>query len=161
MRCKVQTNINQKLLPSQVKYFKEEIINEILTIISEKPNIERILNVVVDPKIVSMKLIETEEGYSNEGQRLAGYKLIIELNIKEKITYVADEKTQSVHVAYFENMKSLFIVLPKEINCINTCELFRSNRIFVTPYVEAVKARKLDCRNIHKCILLLVNAIIC
>lgn len=151
----------QNVFPKNPKYFKEEIVSEILTIPCQKPNMERISKIIVSPEVINTRLIETEIGYSNEGQNLAGYKLVIELNIKEKVTYVADEKTQSVHAAHFENMKSIFVILPKEINGENICELIRSNRFQVTPYIEAVKWTMLDCRNIHKCIMLFIDVKLC
>lgn len=163
MKCKAnsQCSINSDIFPSTAQYFKEELVTEMLSIPTQKPDMERILNVLVDPKIVSTRLVQTEEGYSNEGQRLAGYKLVVELNIREKVTYVADEETQSVHAAHFEKMKSIFIVLPKEINGVPTCDLFRADRIMVTPYIEAVKTRMLDARTIYKCMLLFVDITIC
>ena len=148
-------------LPETTKYFKEELISEVLTIPVPKPNIERILKVLISPEIVDVKLIETEIGQSNEGQNLTGNKLVIELNIKEKITYVANDKSQSVHAAHYENMKSIFVVLPNEVKGQKVCDLLRANRLTITPYIEAVKTRVLDSRTIYKCILLFVDIKIC
>ncbi|AOR23340.1 hypothetical protein [Clostridium taeniosporum] len=161
MKCNANIVMGSNLLPTTAKYFKEEIFSEILTIPEQKPDMERILKVLVSPEIVDINLVETEVGYSNEGQNLTGYKLVVELNIKEKITYVANEKTQSVHAAHFENMKSIFVVIPKEINGQDVCELVRANRISVTPYIEAAKATMLDCRRIHKCVMLFVDVKFC
>lgn len=161
MKCNVNVGTSQNMLPITAKYFKEEIISEVLTIPSQKPNMERILKTLVSPEVVDFKLIETEVGYSNEGQNLTGYKLVVEVNIKEKITYVADEKTQSVHAAHYENMKSIFVVLPKEINGEEICELIRANRLAITPYIEAVKTRMIDCRTISKCVMLFIDVKIC
>ncbi|AOR23332.1 hypothetical protein [Clostridium taeniosporum] len=154
-------SIGSNLLPTDPKYFKEELISEILTIPVQKPDMERILKVLVNPKLVNTKIVETEVGMSNEGQNLTGYKLVVEFNIQEKIVYVANEKSQSVHAAHFENMKSIFVVLPKEINGEDVCQLVRANRITVTPYVEAIKTRILDCRRIQKCVMLFVDVKIC
>lgn len=161
MKCNANVMIGSHSIPETAKYFKEELISEILTIPSQKPNMERILKVLVNPEVESIKLIKTEVGMSNEGQNLTGYKLVVEINIQEKITYVADEKTQGVYAAHFENMKSIFIVLPKEFEGQDICELVRSNRISVTPYIEAVKARMLDCRRVYKCIMLFVDVKMC
>lgn len=161
MKCNLDIGTSQGMLPFKSEYFKEELISEVLTIPSQKPNMERILKILISPEIVDFKVVETEVGYSNEGQNLTGYKLVVELNIKQKITYVADEKTQSVHAAHYENMKSIFIVLPKEINNQDICELIRANRLAITPYIEAAKSRMLDCRRFHKCVMLFLDVKIC
>lgn len=161
MICNSKFIANDNILPTNCKYFKEEIISEVLTIPCPKPDMERILKTLIQAEIVDMKIIETEVGYSNEGQNLTGYKLVVELNIREKISYVADECRQSVHGANFESIKSIFIVIPKTLNGVDTYELFQEGKILVTPYIEAVTARMLDKRTIHKCIMLFLDTTIC
>lgn len=161
MKCNGNIVMGSNNLPETTKYFKEELISEALTIPMPKPNIERILKVLISPEIVDINLVETEIGQSNEGQNLTGYKLVVELNIKEKITYVAKDKSQSVHAAHYENMKSVFVVVPKDVNGEKVCDLLRANRLTVTPYIEAVKTRVLDYRTIYKCIMLFVDVKIC
>lgn len=151
----------QNILPDNAVYFKEEEISEVLTIPCQKPDIENILSVIVSPEVEDMRVISTEVGKSNEGQILTGTKLVIELRIKEKITYVADEQTQSVHAAHYENLKSFFVILPNEINGQDVCDLLRANRISVNPYIEAVNTRKLDERTIFKCVLLFIDVKLC
>lgn len=161
MNCGGRVRIIQDIMPSKVDYFKEEVISERLIIPSQKPDIERILNVIVSAEVEDVNLIETEVGMSNEGQNLTGYKLVVELKIKEKVTYVANEECQSVHSAHYESMKSMFIILPTEYNGEDTCSLVRADRIQVSPYIEATKAKMIDGRTIHKCVLLLVDVKFC
>lgn len=151
----------QNIIPAESSYFKEEAICEVLAIPPEKPDMERILDVMVWPEIENIKLVETEEGYSVEGQRLSGAKVVVEIRLKEKVTYVANEPTQSVHAAHFEYLKSMFIVVPKEINGKPSCSLIKSGKLNVNPYVESVTTRMLDCRNIHKCVMLFLDVTIC
>ncbi len=161
MSCNKGTKIIQNIIPEKVKYFKEEAISERLVIPSQKPDIERILNVLVSAEVEDVNLVDTEVGMSNEGQNLTGYKLVVELKLKEKVIYVADEDCQSVHSAHYESMKSIFVILPKEYNGEDVCDLVRANRIQVNPYIEATKACMLDERTIHKCVLLLVDVKFC
>lgn len=162
MKCKANSCTDQSyILPKESKYFKEELVSEILKIPCQKPDMEKILDVMVWPEIVDIKLVETEVGKSNEGQYLSGEKLVVEVNLKEKVTYIANEPTQSVHAAHFERLKSLFIILPTEIDGKDTCDLVRGDRIQVTPYIEATKFRMLDCRTIHKCTMLFVDIKLC
>lgn len=161
MYCKANSYAKQNMLPTVVDHFKEELVSEVLTIDSCKPEIERILDILVSPDVVNYRLVNTQVGESNEGQLLTGYKLVVELKLKEKITYVANEPTQSVHAQHFEFMKSIFVVLPSEVNGKDTCDLVRAGRLQITPYIEAIKYRKLDCRSIHNCVMIFLDVKIC
>ncbi|MGL5084708.1 MAG: hypothetical protein ACRC68_03175 [Clostridium sp.] len=142
----------------EMKYFKEDIVEEILCLPTQKPDMERVLDILVSADVLSYKLIETETAVSNEGQNLSGIKLVVKLKIKEKVTYVANRCTQPVHAAHYEHIKNVFIILPKEIDGENTCKLIKKNKIKVNCFVEAIEYVQVDCRCIHKCVLLLVNA---
>lgn len=156
MSFRIDYSPNQ-VLPENVQYFKEEIINEILTIPCSSPDIERLLKTLVDVTVEETKIIKTEKGLSNEGQILTGSKLVIKLRIKEKITYVADECRQSVHASSYENIKNTFIILPEEIDGEQVCNLLKKGKLRITPYVECVESRMLDKRTIHKCVMLIVD----
>ena len=161
MYCKSQPYLQQNMLPKEAKYFKEELVSEILTIPPQKPDIERILDILVWPEVVNIKFIDTPVGMSNEGQYLSGNKLVVEINLKEKVTYVACEPTQSVHAAHYETLKSMFVILPSEIDGKSMCDLVRADRIQVTPYIEASKFRMLNERTIHKCVMVFLDVKIC
>jgi len=160
MYCKSGACI-QDILPENAEYFKEELITETLVIPPQKPNMERILDMLVWAEVEDMNLIETEKGVSNEGQRLTGYKLVVELKLKEKLTYVALEPSQSAHAAHYEMFKSMFVILPEEINGKSACDLFRANRLSVIPYVECTHSRMIDCRTIHKCVMVFLDVKAC
>ena len=161
MKCNNMKSCYQTNLPLTSDYFKEEVVSETLTIPCQKPDMERILDVLVWPEIANYELIATETGKSFEGQNLTGYKLAIEVLLKQKVTYVADRPEQDVHAAHFEYLKSTFIVVPKEIDGLDICDIVNSGRISITPYVEAVHAKMVDCRTIQKCVLVLVDAKLC
>ncbi|MEG0318558.1 MAG: hypothetical protein RR448_00540 [Niameybacter sp.] len=152
----------QGVLPTEAMYFKEEIVCEVLSIPLQKPDMERMLDVMIWPEIVHVSLVDTPKGRSYEGQNLSGLKLVAEVNLKEKVTYVANEPKQSAHAAYYETLKSVFVVLPeKSPNGTDICELFRANRLTVCAYVEDVCARMLDSRTIHQCVMLFVDIKLC
>lgn len=145
-------------MPEYVHYFQEVNIVETLVIPEEKPDMEKLSSVIVSPKVVATKLISTPIALSYEGQNLSGHKLIVELNLQEKIKYVADMPNQSIHAAHYDNiMKSVFVVVPEIYNGHRVCDLIRKNKFSVTPYVEDVYAVMKDCRTIYKCITLLVD----
>lgn len=147
--------------PENIKYFKEEKFCQTLKIPRSNPDIENIYDVFVNPRIIDMKLVKTNTGLSNEGQQLTGYKLIVELCIEQKITYVAEEPTQSIFAVHYESLKSMYIVLPEYINGKNVSDLFKSSRINVTPLLEHTYTRKLDLKTFNVCMLLFLDVQIC
>lgn len=154
-----QDNYSPNLtLPENAEYFKEELIKELLVIPDAKPDIENILDILVWVDVIEYKLITTEKGTANSGQNLSGLKLVVKIRLKEKVMYVADRCTQSVHAAHYETIKSLFIILPEKIDGMDTCKLVKRKQLKVIPYVEAVCFRKLNERCIQKCVMLLVEA---
>lgn len=144
--------------PKDPKYFTQLSIPETLTIPSPKPDMEQLLSVTVDTVIESIKLIDTPVALSNEGQHLSGCKLVIEIKLREKIKYVADEPTQTVHAAHFENvLKSVFVIVPCEVNGQSTKNLLSKNKVIVTPYIEDIYAEMTDKRTIFKNVTLFID----
>ncbi|MEG0857422.1 MAG: hypothetical protein RSG52_13185 [Terrisporobacter sp.] len=156
-------NLSPKLniIPENLNYFKEELLSETIILDYNKPDIESVSEVLVTPEVASYKVISTQVGKSNEGQSLTGYKLVVEIKLTVNVTYVANDCSQSVHGQGFETMKSIFVIIPATIGTIDTCKLVMSEKIQVTPYIEFVKFRELDCRRINSCIMLLVNVTTC
>jgi hypothetical protein len=144
--------------PSDPKYFAQISIPETLIIPEPKPDMEQLLAVLVEPVVESLKIIDTPLALSDEGQYLSGCKLIVELKLKEKIKYVADEPTQTVHAAHYEKvLKSVFIIVPCEVEGISTRRLLDKNRVIVTPYIEDIYAKMIDKRTIFKNITIFIN----
>lgn len=138
--------------------FTEVAIPEIVTLPEVKPDMEQLLSVMVDAKVVSLRIIDTPEGISNEGQILTGKKLSIELLLKQKVKYIADEPTQSVHAAHFEHVvNSLWVIVPKQIGCKKIEDLLRDGKLIVTPYIEDIYGEQMDKRTIFKNITVLVH----
>ncbi|MGL5767547.1 MAG: hypothetical protein ACRCX8_18095 [Sarcina sp.] len=160
MYCKTNSCM-QSIMPKTALYFKEEILDDILIIPNQKPDLDRILDITAWAEVEDYKLIETETGLSYEGQRLTGKKLVVEVKIKEKLIYVAEVVEQSAHAAHYEKFKSIFVILPEKIGDKYICDLVRANRIQITPYVEDLCYRKLNEREIHRCLLLFVDVKLC
>lgn len=121
------------MMPTKVKYFKEEIISELINLPENNPDMKGILNTLVSANIEETKLIKTEKGLSNEGQKLTGYKLLVKVKIKEKIMYIADYCTQPLHAVHKEDIVNLFIILPKKIENIDICTLLNNKKLVITP----------------------------
>ncbi len=145
-------------LPLNPQYFTEISIPELVSIPEEKPDIEMLLSCMVEAEIISTRLIKTSCMKSYEGQLLSGRKLILELLLRQKVTYVADIDVQSEHSAHFENQtNSIFIIVPQRVNNTAIETLFKKNRIITTPYIEDIYCEKMDSRTIFKNIVLLLD----
>lgn len=141
-----------------LSYFKDEIVGGILSVPTQNLSMGKLLDVMMWVDVVETKLIETPKGRSYEGQYLTGYKLRVQLKLKEKMSYLEQEITQSAYAIHYETLKSLFITMPQEIEGKSVQELYRANRITVVPSVEGICSRMLDERTVYRCAMLSVQA---
>jgi hypothetical protein len=133
--------------------FKQFNVQENVCLPCAKPDIEQITKVMAEVVIISTRVIKTPSTgniSSMEGQVLTGWKLIVEGEVQQKVEYVADEPTQSVHAAHFKIPFSTFIVLP--------ADFVPGTPLIVTPYIEDIFAKQLNKRCIFKNITILVTA---
>lgn len=144
-----------EVFPNCPKAFTEMSIMENLTIPVHKPDIEQILQVIAEIKVLSKRVIETPVGKSSSGIVSTGVKLVIELCLKEKIVYVADEPSQPVHAAEFEKVFSSFIILPK-LTVPITPSL--PNLITAEAFIEDIFIKLIDKRSIFKNVTAFFNA---
>jgi hypothetical protein len=109
-----------------------------LVIPSVKPDMEEIVRVIAEVVIITTKVIRTPINLtgSSEGQILPGWKLVVEGELTQKIEYVADEPTQSVHAAHFNVPFRTYIVLPE-----NFCE---PSAVNVVGYIEDIYIQQID-----------------
>ncbi|HEX9061475.1 MAG TPA: DUF3794 domain-containing protein [Clostridia bacterium] len=137
-------------LPQCPSIFKQFAVQETLVLPDVKPDIKQIIKIVAQIVINSTRVIQTPVGQSLEGQILTGFKLIVEGEIRQKIEYVADECTQSVHAAHFCVPFSTFIVLP------STYRL--GTPVHVTGYIEDLCVEPVNERSIFKNLILFLDA---
>lgn len=152
------SGILNKNMPVKVKYFSELSISGNLLITKENPSIDNIISFVVYPRIKTTKLIESELGVSNDGQSLSGYKLIVEVEITEKLKYVSRNADRSIHGITFDRItKSCFIVVPGIINGHRVCDLVRKKQLVARPYIEDAYVAIRDSRSIFQNIIILID----
>lgn len=138
-------------------WFIQFASDENIIVPAEKPDIEEISSVIVDPEIISLRVVNTAKGISNEGQHLTGKKIVAEIKLRQKIMYVANTETQSVHVVENEYYQSAFIVIPTKICGTDPEVLLECNYLQAKILVENIFAEKIDKRNIAKIIHLLLK----
>lgn len=136
-------------LPKYSRYFKQFQVQEVCNIPNEKPDIEKILRLIVSVEIIFTKIISTSKGISNEGQKLTGIKLLVRGKLIQKLEYIATGPQQAVHAAEFENPFSTYIVLDE---CILNNGTFE-----VTPYIEDIYIKQIDKRSVFKNITIFLN----
>ncbi|MGO5075973.1 DUF3794 domain-containing protein [Clostridium sporogenes] len=130
--------------------FKQLSKNKIFKIPIKKPNIEEIINIIVDAKIGDTKVIKGIKGKSIEGQILTGYKLIVEGTLSENIEYTSCWKKQSIHSVHFKMPFSSYIILPEYYK--------EGDFIKVEAEIEDVSFRVINNRTVFNNIIFLLIA---
>lgn len=147
-----------KDLPKDIKYFKEELFSNVISSSNLNKPILSIISASVDCNINSIKLINTQVRTSNEGQKLTGKKLLVEINISYKIKYLSDSKEKYLYILKERCTKVVYIVLPKSIGDYKIEDLVRRKKIKVRSYVENLYVEKRKDNSLYIRNLLLLNA---
>ncbi|MGL4737371.1 MAG: hypothetical protein ACRCW2_07970 [Cellulosilyticaceae bacterium] len=145
--------------PDNPMYFKEQALSEIFTVGEDLLDITKIIDVMVEPSIRNIRLLETDEGVSHEGQIATGYEVLVEVLFKEKILYLGNVSNQPIQGCYFEVPKTFAIVVPRTIDYIPFKEIYNQGLIRVDPYIEKVYGRALDNRTIQVCMLFFLDLV--
>lgn len=132
-------------------------IPETIIIPEQKPDIEQLETLSISVNILRKKVILTPVSTvpNEEGKNLTGYKLIIEGELNQEITYVADVAEQSVHTAHFMIPFSAFIIIPAPVPVVPVDQIHYN----VEAYVEDVFITSVCKRQIFKNITLLLRAV--
>lgn len=113
-------------------YWTQISIPENLLVPNEKPPIEELYSVNISVQIISKKVITTPRSGgvdsdppadNNEGKKLTGRKLLIEGFLCQTVSYIAAVADQSMHSVQFSVPFSAFIVVPKEIDGVDTKDI--------------------------------------
>ncbi|WP_053956605.1 DUF7507 domain-containing protein [Inediibacterium massiliense] len=136
---------NEVIIDAGLKIFKQISVEENVVIPPQKPDAEEILEVKVEVEIDETYYIKTPVVTSYEGQVLTGNKLIVEGTLKQKVLYIADEPTQSVHAAHFHVPFSTFLVLPQD--CKN-CGLVKVEGIVEDVFFQLLEDKRTVFKNI-------------
>ena len=140
-----QLEINSTISNFKCIYKTEKIYRE-----KCKPCIEGVNSISADIDILEYHLVKTIEGKSNEGQKLTGYKIVLEGLIKEVIEYSSVEDDGLVYAISEDIPFSTFIILPSN---------FKVGSKITNDYViEELDFKKRDKNSIYTNICLLFIA---
>ena len=143
--------------PTAPTNFTQIAVMETFTLPAAKPDIEQITKVTIDTVIISTSVIATPIGTGVGGNILTGAKLVVEGKLRQKVEYVANEPTQSVHAAEFEMPFSTFVVIPLPVGPI-TPQL--ATKYPVEAFIEDVYINQVDARTIFKNVTVFLNVTI-
>ncbi len=104
------------------------VFNNIVKPSKEMPKVNQIISVIIEPTILSYKIINTMKGRSIEGEYLTGKKLRVELNIRKNILYVADLNDQNVYLIENTYYQVAYITVPEYIEGTKLDLLVRYNK---------------------------------
>lgn len=141
---------NPSRFPVSCTIFKQFSVQEYVTIPLQKPCAEEILNCLVEVEIEQIKGIKTPSAMSYEGQILRGHKAVIEGNLHQKLVYIADDSSQSVHAAHFTTPFSTYIILPEDY--------VKGTPLHINSVIEDVYYKLMDKRRIFKNVTLYLEA---
>ena len=140
--------------PTAPTNFTQIAVMETFKLPIAKPDIEQIIKVTIDTIIISTTVVATPTGTGVGGSILTGAKLIVEGKLRQKVEYVANEPTQSVHAAEFEMPFSTFVVITRPVLPI-TPQL--ALKYPVEAFIEDVYIKQVDARTIFKNVTVFLN----
>lgn len=139
------------------EFFTQICSMENVELPSNLPDIEQVVSSVVEPEVISIKAINTMKGLSYEGQYLSGKKVVIELKLKEKILYVAENASQSVHIIENVSFQSVYVVIPCLIEGTDPEFLIKHKYLKTDISIEDIFIKQLGKRKIFRNVCLLVK----
>lgn len=144
-------------LYKNLELFRQESFADMLFIPPHKPDLFQIMDIIVSPEILDYSIVETPKGLSYEGQYMSGYKLLVDVALNEKLTYISSTEEQTIHAVQYTQFKSICIMLPESVNQKDTAPIIQSGLFSLHPSIEGIHTKILDSRTVQKCGLLLVH----
>ncbi|MEF9992485.1 MAG: hypothetical protein RSD22_10995 [Romboutsia sp.] len=149
--------INENL-PTDIKYFKEEIVDGIFLKKEISRPIEEVVSLAVNSKINSIKLINTSVRTSNEGRKLSGKKLLVEVTLSYTVRYTSNTIEKYLYILKNDITKIVYIVVPKEIDDCKIEDFVRKKKVQVQPFIEDLYIENRCDSSVYIRTLLLLNA---
>lgn len=160
MRYNYQTaNIyNGDLKLNDLKFFKEDELFKTITLPANKPNIKQLYDIIVLPEIANYSIVDTNVEVSNEGNKLLGYKIIAQVVLNLKLSYIVDSAKENICTTNFKILKNMTIVVPQNINSRKVTDIFKVKGVNLLPYVEHYHIKMIDSRSFNLSVLLILDA---
>ena len=144
----------------QNSFFSLASVTEKLVLPENLPDIMQIVSMIVEPEIISIKVINTTRGLSLEGSNMTGKELVLQLKLKQKLLYEADVHERTIHTYQNECFQSFCIVIPEIIKGSAPEELIKSRYLETRVHIKNYSLRRINNRTIFKSIILFTNVIL-
>ena len=141
--------------------WKEISVPEKVEIPCQKPDLEQLLEVLIEAEVTFYQVVNTPQAETQQGNPIAatniegdistGKKLIIEGLIHQKVIYVAQKKCQALHAAEFSVPFSTYIVIPGDVPL--------DAQFYIDVFIEDLFIKKFTARKIFKNVTLFLHAI--
>ncbi|MGL4848955.1 MAG: hypothetical protein ACRC28_08500 [Clostridium sp.] len=142
----------------ELRFFSRLPFAKAIDLCKYQPSIATVVSSDVEPTVSSVKLITTPVAISFEGQKLTGYKLLIDISIFQKIIYASgDCEAKTSSVLKYTDIKSVYVVLPAVYNETALCSLVRNNRFLINPIVEDYSVRVKGPYSLYSYLSLIVD----
>ncbi|WP_297522719.1 SPOCS domain-containing protein [uncultured Clostridium sp.] len=133
--------------------FKQMNVDFMFPIPCQKPDVENISKVWINPCIYYKKNVKGPLGKSLEGQILTGNGILIEGSLKTKVEYASLNESKSTHTAHIEIPFCTYIVLPEYFN--------QNSLVSASVLVEDINSTLISPRCIYNNVTLMVIADVC
>lgn len=146
-----------RTLPEECYYFKEDILSEVLVLPYGKPDMGKVVDLMIYPRVEDIYIVDKVNYTSSNGKRVSGLKLVAEISVTEKVTYAERGSCNYKIATNFNLFKSISIVIPESVNGESTKQLIKLGKVNVVPYIETVYKRQLNERSLYSSVLLLLE----
>lgn len=137
---------------------EEDAFCEVLYIPNYKPDLGRLLDIVILPTIVNYTSILTPQGLSFEGERLTGLKVSSLVSFKIKISYMSTHAEQTIHSVHYDHLKSISFNIPESSSIPDLPTLVECGQLTLSPFITSIYTKPIDCHSIYAYIKLQVHA---
>ena len=144
--------------PDCLEYFQEELVCNTLYKPAQNPPIHKVVSLSVDTSIVSYKVLDSpDRGLSNSNNCL-NRRVFVEVNLYFRLKYTKNATQQYIYTMNDEITKVFYISMPNYLDNNSLDELFRHNKINITPYIADIYAKEKDENSIYTRVLLFISA---
>ena len=117
---------NNNILPTNLRYFYEGDITEVIEIPDNKNNIDTLTSVITYIDIINYKLQKYTKSKSYSGQCISDNKLVVELLISRQLKYACENiQTTSSIIGLEDLTKVITIAVPNKISNISIDDIVR------------------------------------
>lgn len=130
------------------KYFTQLTSTQMLILPKNMPDIDQVISIIVEPNIISYKVINGMKGKSTEGEFLTGKELIVELELKKKVLYISNSVNKGLYLLETKSFDISYMIVPPFFEGTMIESLIKHNRFKLNVNLDTSTFKKIDSRRI-------------